>query len=134
MAYCDVAPRLRRQALPGFRLAPTQAPDPARDHDMKIEFRPRWSFANLLLASVVAAASFCARSLPAEDKPQYEFEGISVPSASADEPRRDKVSTKLAVEHLENAARAWNGSRKCVTCHTNGTYMTIRPALTPALG
>ena len=32
------------------------------------------------------------------------------------------------------APLAWNGSRKCVTCHTNGTYMVIRPALSARVG
>lgn len=65
---------------------------------------------------------------------QYRFESITVPSASADEPKLERPSVAKAVEYLEQGALAWNGSRKCVTCHTNGTYMTIRPALSPKLG
>ena len=69
-----------------------------------------------------------------ENPPQYQFEQISVPPASADEPRLERVSVRKALDYLDQGALAWNGSRKCVTCHTNGTYMTIRPALTPAVG
>lgn len=39
-----------------------------------------------------------------------------------------------AVEYLEKGTLAWNSQRKCITCHTNGTYMVIRPALTAKLG
>jgi squalene-hopene/tetraprenyl-beta-curcumene cyclase len=39
-----------------------------------------------------------------------------------------------ALDYLEHGALAWNGSRKCVTCHTNGTYMVIRPALSARVG
>lgn len=65
---------------------------------------------------------------------QYEFQDIRIPKASAGEPLRAEVSTQAAVTYLEHGATAWSGSRNCVSCHTNGTYMTIRPALTPTLG
>eukprot|EP00913_Durusdinium_trenchii_P008894 g8360.t1 len=66
--------------------------------------------------------------------PQYKFGKIVIPPASAAEPKRKTVSVKLATDYVENAALAWSKSRKCVTCHTNGTYMLIRPALTAELG
>ena len=70
-----------------------------------------------------------------ENPPQYQFEQISIPPASADEPRLEKVSSPhKALDYLDRGALAWNGSRKCVTCHTNGTYMVIRPSLTGAAG
>ncbi|MBI3863533.1 MAG: terpene cyclase/mutase family protein [Planctomycetia bacterium] len=70
-----------------------------------------------------------------EDKPpQYQFEKISVPAASADEPRLERVSVRKALDYLDLGALAWNGSRKCVTCHTNGTYMVVRPALSARAG
>jgi hypothetical protein len=31
-------------------------------------------------------------------------------------------------------ARASNSTAKCVICHTNGSYMAYRPALTETLG
>ncbi len=68
------------------------------------------------------------------DDHQYQFEKISIPKASADEKTRSEVSLQAAAEYLENGSQAWNGQRKCVSCHTNGTYMTIRPALTKSLG
>ncbi|MBM4077482.1 MAG: hypothetical protein FJ267_17790, partial [Planctomycetes bacterium] len=70
----------------------------------------------------------------AEPKPQYSFAEITVVPATADEPKRETVSVALAMEYLERGAAAWNGQRKCVTCHTNGIYMTVRPALTSKLG
>lgn len=33
-----------------------------------------------------------------------------------------------AVRFTDNAAMAWQNSRKCVTCHTNGLYLVTRPA------
>ena len=82
----------------------------------------------------LAIVALFASDLSAADKPQYEFEAVKVPAARADEPVRETFSLKLAAEHLEQGNLAWSNSRKCVSCHTNGTYMSIRPALTPVLG
>jgi squalene-hopene/tetraprenyl-beta-curcumene cyclase len=65
---------------------------------------------------------------------QYQFESITVPPATADEPKLERLSVAKAANYLEHGALAWNGSRKCVTCHTNGTYMVVRPALSSKLG
>jgi squalene-hopene/tetraprenyl-beta-curcumene cyclase len=65
---------------------------------------------------------------------QYQFEAISVPRATADEPVRAQLSIEAAAEYLEHGSVAWSGQRKCVSCHTNGTYMTIRPQLSRTLG
>jgi len=65
---------------------------------------------------------------------QYEFGEVRIPAASADEPKRSELSVSLALQHLEEGAVAWSGQRKCVTCHTNGTYMVVRPALSASLG
>jgi squalene-hopene/tetraprenyl-beta-curcumene cyclase len=81
---------------------------------------------------VALVVSTCGRAR-GEDY-QYQFESITIPPASADEPKLKRPSIEKAVDYLEQGALAWNGSRKCVTCHTNGTYMMIRPALTPKLG
>src|SRR5262249_41151808 len=43
-------------------------------------------------------------------------------------------SLKLASDYLDRGALAWTKARGCVSCHTNGTYLQIRPALTPWLG
>ncbi|MFN9370974.1 MAG: squalene--hopene cyclase [Planctomycetaceae bacterium] len=71
---------------------------------------------------------------PAETPFQYKFEGILIPAATADEPRRESVSVELAETYLEQGSLAWNGHRKCVSCHTNGAYMQFRPALSARLG
>jgi squalene-hopene/tetraprenyl-beta-curcumene cyclase len=71
---------------------------------------------------------------PAETPFQYKFEGILIPAATADEPRRESVSVELAENYLEQGSLAWNGHRKCVSCHTNGAYMQFRPALSRQLG
>jgi squalene-hopene/tetraprenyl-beta-curcumene cyclase len=69
-----------------------------------------------------------------ENPHQYQFESITISPATADEPKLERVSVRKALDYLEQGALAWNGSRKCVTCHTNGTYMVIRPALTNRAG
>lgn len=85
----------------------------------------------LILATLFTIPSAMTR---AEDKPQYEFGDIRIPQASAAEPVRSEVSVEHALRYLDQGAAAWNGARKCVSCHTNGTNMTVRPALTPQLG
>jgi squalene-hopene/tetraprenyl-beta-curcumene cyclase len=82
---------------------------------------------------VCLAMSLCAAAR-AGDQPQYTLGDVKIPPASAEEPLRTSVSFALAEKYLEQGSLAWNAERKCVTCHTNGTYMTIRPALTPSLG
>lgn len=72
--------------------------------------------------------------LNAAEPVQYEFGDIRIPAATGDEPRREAVSLEQAGAYLEQGSVAWNGQRKCVSCHTNGTYMAIRPALVPTLG
>jgi len=89
--------------------------------------------ANALRSVVLLCGIATAELVHAEDF-QYQFESITVPPASAEEPKLESLSVRKAVDYLEQGALAWNGSRKCVTCHTNGTYMTVRPALSPRLG
>lgn len=84
---------------------------------------------------VAAWAAFLAVGPAAGvESTQYAFEGIAVPAASAEEPIRAGLSTRLAVDHLEQGSVAWSGQRRCISCHTNGTYMLARPALSRALG
>ena len=64
---------------------------------------------------------------------QYEAGEIKVPAARADEPVID-LSIEKASTHLDHGSTAWGQQKKCVSCHTNGTYLFIRPALTPTLG
>ena len=67
-------------------------------------------------------------------KPQYEWEQILIPPASAQEPIRDRFSPSRAVAYMEEGALAWTRKRECIACHTNGTYFVTRPALTGTLG
>lgn len=86
----------------------------------------------LLLTSLVAL--MVSRVVSADDRtPQYEAGEIKVPPATADEPVI-AFSLEKAVQHLDHGSVAWGQQRKCVSCHTNGTYLFIRPALTPTLG
>lgn len=79
----------------------------------------------LIVSQFVAAA---------EPNPQYVFGDVKIPAATADEEKLGRVSLPLAINYLEHGAQAWNTQRKCVTCHTNGIYMTVRPALSGKLG
>jgi squalene-hopene/tetraprenyl-beta-curcumene cyclase len=74
------------------------------------------------------------RPIAAGDAPQYAFGDIVVPKASADESVRGHFSLPQAVQYLDHGALAWSGSRKCISCHTTGTYMLVRPALTAQVG
>ena len=77
-----------------------------------------------ILFLFVAPALFAAT-------PQYQSEKITVPAASADEAIAKQFSLEKANHYLEQGAVAWTRKRGCVTCHTTGTYMQIRPELTP---
>ena len=85
----------------------------------------------ILSVCVFAAAT----SLLAEDDlpNQYEAGEIKVPAARANEPVIE-LSIEKASRHLDHGSLAWSQQKKCVSCHTNGTYLFIRPALTPTLG
>ena len=83
---------------------------------------------------VLLSARVAAAQTPAEEKLQFAFEDLKVVEARADEPVRAELSVTLAAESLEKGALAWSRGRKCVTCHTNGSYMVMRPALSSALG
>lgn len=88
----------------------------------------------LLRRWIESGADSPADEQPQTLPPQYEHGEISIPMASADEATRDSVSVELAHQYLEDGATAWNAQRKCITCHTNGTYMVVRPALSTTLG
>jgi squalene-hopene/tetraprenyl-beta-curcumene cyclase len=91
-----------------------------------------------LMVLICAALNLASRARAAEplaeSKPQYQFEGITIDAATADEPLAPALSVQKAVGYLDQGALAWSGSKKCVTCHTNGVYLTVRPALTARLG
>jgi squalene-hopene/tetraprenyl-beta-curcumene cyclase len=43
-------------------------------------------------------------------------------------------SPRLAVDYMEQGAQAWTKDWQCVACHTNGSYMVVRPLMTEQLG
>ncbi|MBL9214599.1 MAG: hypothetical protein JNG83_03890 [Opitutaceae bacterium] len=66
--------------------------------------------------------------------PQYQHDDILVPAFAPDEPVRAKWSAEAADEFLHRGAVAWTRAKGCVSCHTTGTYLVTRPALSTALG
>jgi squalene-hopene/tetraprenyl-beta-curcumene cyclase len=64
---------------------------------------------------------------------QYHMKDVTYLRPSPAE-ARVPFSLKLAVNYMEQGALAWTGDWKCVACHTNGSYMVVRPLLTPQLG
>jgi hypothetical protein len=88
----------------------------------------------ILLCVVGVSGLGAAAAVRGDEKPQYQSAGRTVPAARADEPKLEKFSLARALEHLDDGAIAWSQSRKCVSCHTNGSYMVIRPALTAKFG
>src|ERR1700691_4760709 len=87
-----------------------------------------------VLCSICDLAFAVGSRVFAGDVPQYSYEDIHVPKAYADEPKRDHFSLTEASHYLDQGAKAWSGARKCVSCHTTGTYMLVRPELTKQLG
>jgi len=75
-------------------------------------------------------------SLLAEEEEFFQYnEGpIEISSASAEEPIAKPWSLNTALKHLDDGARAWTTSKQCISCHTNGSYMMIRPSLTSIAG
>ena len=67
-------------------------------------------------------------------KPQYEHGSIRIDAASAAEAKRESLSLEAAEQYLEAGSSAWSGKHQCISCHTNGIYMTVRPALSQSLG
>lgn len=64
---------------------------------------------------------------------QYHLDGVTYDRPAPDEPRIP-FSPRLAVDYMEQGAMAWTREGQCVACHTNGTYMVVRPLMTPELG
>ena len=67
-------------------------------------------------------------------KLQYEFGDLKVALPTADEPKAARLDVGKALRYLNDGDVAWSGQRKCVSCHTNGTYMTLMPAMSAQLG
>ena len=102
--------------------------------------RPRTStVSNHALASAAAVflIGWWATTLAAEEnerRPQYKHEDIVVAGAWEEEPKLDRVSVEKALTYLDNGATAWSRGSACITCHTNGSYLRMRPLLTNSVG
>lgn len=64
---------------------------------------------------------------------QYHWKDVTYARPSPDEPRIP-FSPRLAMQYLERGATAWTKERGCISCHTNGTYMMVRPLMARDLG
>jgi squalene-hopene/tetraprenyl-beta-curcumene cyclase len=64
---------------------------------------------------------------------QYHLKEITYRRPSPEE-AKIPFSPKLAEDYMEQGALAWTAEWKCVACHTNGSYMVVRPLLTAQLG
>jgi len=64
---------------------------------------------------------------------QYHLKSVTYSRPSAAE-NKIPFNPQLAVDYMEQGALAWTNDWKCVACHTNGSYMVVRPLLTPQLG
>lgn len=65
---------------------------------------------------------------------QYHADSIQIPPADAHEPIRDRWSLAAGLAHLDQGAEAWTKAKGCISCHTNGSYLMIRPSLTSQAG
>jgi len=61
---------------------------------------------------------------------QFKLDSIRIPGAHRWEQKLSTVSVDAAINYLELGAEAWESKYKCIGCHTNGTYLLIRPMLT----
>jgi squalene-hopene/tetraprenyl-beta-curcumene cyclase len=64
---------------------------------------------------------------------QYHHNDVTYLRPSPAEPKI-AFTPQLALDYMEQGAVAWTAEWKCVACHTNGSYMVVRPLLTPQLG
>ena len=88
---------------------------------------------NYKLPVTLSVIYFLTNAIQAET-PQYQSGDIVVRGASADEPLRKEFSLAAAKEYLSKGSQAWTENRKCVACHTNGTYMQLAPTLGKMFG
>ena len=86
------------------------------------------------VAIVVVALGAALAQKPDHRKHQYHSGEISIPPASESEPFLREFSPARALAYVEEGATAWTRERKCLSCHTNATYMVTRPSLTGSLG
>lgn len=65
---------------------------------------------------------------------QYKHGDITIPKPSAAEPRITNFALAPALEYLDKGALAWARDQKCISCHTTGTYLLVRPQLPSKFG
>jgi squalene-hopene/tetraprenyl-beta-curcumene cyclase len=65
---------------------------------------------------------------------QYKSAAIQIPAAAENEPIRTELSAANALDYLDRGAIAWQQERKCISCHTNGTYLLTRPMMASRIG
>jgi len=80
-----------------------------------------------LLLCVLLCDPVCGADRP--PAPQYRFRRQSIPAASPEEVRLDQFSSELAKQHVDLAPALWSQQQQCVSCHTHGIYMQVRPLL-----
>ena len=88
------------------------------------------NYKSLVVLSVICLSTNVIQA----DTPQYQSGDIVVSGASADEPFRKEFSLAAAKEYLTKGNRVWTEKHKCVSCHTNGVYMQLAPALGKLFG
>lgn len=88
------------------------------------------------MRAVLAAMLLCQVAAAAEPSARYQYRTgeIAIPQATAEESRSERASTEAASNYLENGALAWIRQRKCISCHTSGTYLMVRSQLSASLG
>ena len=64
---------------------------------------------------------------------QYHHKDVTYARPSPDEPKIP-FTPRLAVDYMEQGAMAWTEERGCISCHSNGTYMMVRPLMSGDLG
>jgi len=104
-----------------------------------VSMRPALFLAAALLALPLQLSLTHAQEIPKQNSPtnplpyQYRIHGVTYSRPSVDEPKIP-FTPNLAFDYMEQGAAAWTAESKCVACHTNGSYMVVRPMLTPQLG
>ncbi|MCG8648879.1 MAG: hypothetical protein MI861_03550 [Pirellulales bacterium] len=87
---------------------------------------------SVFLISLLASGVVTAQVQPATF--QYRHQKATIAAASEQEPWRAEFSSAHARDHLDTAANLWAKQKKCVSCHTHGIYMIVRPALSKVWG
>ena len=84
----------------------------------------RWPLMVLLLLPLLVEAA----------APQYRYRSQSIPAASPEEPIRKEFSGELLKKHIDQAADLWAKQKQCISCHTHGIYLYVRPQLSKYWG